>query len=35
MLSFKNCIKFDLDIKEKEPNCSDPHFSDTLLILCD
>ncbi|MEL4236547.1 hypothetical protein P5719_010005, partial [Lactobacillus amylovorus] len=31
MLSFKNCIKFDLDIKEKEPNCSDPRNSDMNL----
>ena len=31
MPSFNNCIKFDLDIKEKEPNCSDPRNSDMNL----
>ena len=31
MPSFNNCIKLDLDIKEKEPNCSDPRNSDMNL----
>lgn len=33
-LTMAEIAKFQKEYK-KEPQCSDPHFSDTLLILCD